>query len=137
RHLGPMSPWHLKDAFNSTVDVITGRQIRSAQANGRRLSLALANNGEAPVTVETDHVICATGYRADLARLRFIDEPLRQGITTINDAPTLNSGFESSAPGLFFAGIAGAMTFGPLLRFMYGDEFAARRIASRLAERVR
>ena len=53
-------------------------------------------------------------------------------IETVNDAPVLSSAFESSVPGLFFAGLAGAMTFGPLMRFMHGDEFAARRITTRI-----
>ena len=77
------------------------------------------------MAVETDHVICATGYRADLRRLTFIDPALRAKVKTVNDAPGLNFGFESSERGLYFAGIAAAMTFGPLMRFMYGDDFAA------------
>lgn len=138
RHLGPSSPWHLRAPFTSTVEVMTSRRLRKAESIGHRLRLDVSSElAETPLTIETDHVICATGYRADLARLRFIDEKLRNRVRTINDAPALSVGFESSAPGLFFAGIAGAMTFGPLLRFMYGSDFAARRITKRLAETAR
>jgi hypothetical protein len=88
---------------------------------------------EIPTVVETDNVICATGYRANLSRLTMLDDGLRQRIRTINDAPALNPWFESSASGLFFVGNAAAMSFGPLMRFMFGDAFTARRLAHRLS----
>ena len=34
---------------------------------------------------------------------------------------------------IYFAGVVGAHTFGPLLRFAYGARFAARRVTSHLA----
>ena len=134
RHLGPSSPWHLRPKFESSVELVEGRGIRRVDVDGSRLHLELAGDGLAPVAVETDHVICATGYRADLRRLTFIDPALRAKVKTVNDAPALNFGFESSERGLYFAGIAAAMTFGPLMRFMYGDEFAAQHITDRIAK---
>jgi hypothetical protein len=38
----------------------------------------------------------------------------------------LSSGFESSMPGLYFAGITAANSFGPVMRFAFGAGFAAR-----------
>ncbi len=38
---------------------------------------------------------------------------------------------------MYFAGIAAAVTFGPLMRFMYGDAFAAQRISSHLCQERR
>jgi thioredoxin reductase len=139
RHLGPSSPWYLKDTLESTVDVLTGRTVRRVEKDGDRVSLQLAGdeqNGHGhDMVVETDHVICATGYRADLARLRFLEPGMQSTLRTVNRSPVLDFDFESSVPGLFFVGIPAAMTFGPLMRFMYGDEFAARRITRRLAKR--
>ncbi len=83
--------------------------------------------------VETDHVICATGYRADVGRLPFLAPDRRTDVRTVARAPALSTGFESSVPGLYFAGITAAVSFGPLMRFMYGDAFAAQRISSQLA----
>jgi thioredoxin reductase len=134
RHLGPSSPWHLKPSFDSSVEVLAGRSIQGVAVNGT-VQLALASNrSEPPVTVETDHVICATGYRPDVDRLPFLDTKLRAGLRTVGRAPVLSRGFESSVPGVYFAGIAAAVTFGPLMRFMYGDGFAAQRISSQLAK---
>jgi hypothetical protein len=133
RHLGPSSPWHLVDAFESSVDVRTGRTIHRVEASGGGLELELVAPVNGSESIRTDHVICATGYRADIGRLGFLDPSVRDQLRTVNDAPALSFGFESSSRGLFFTGLAGAMTFGPLMRFMYGAEFAARRIVGRIA----
>ena len=134
RHLGPSSPWYLRADLESSVDVLTAQTLRRVEATGDQVSLELVDHDQQPTIVNTDHVVCATGYRADLARLTFLDPELRATVRTVNQAPALDFDFESTAPGLFFVGIAGAMTFGPLMRFMYGDEFAARRITRRLAK---
>ena len=131
RHLGPSSPWRLRDRFEAGVEVRTGRRIDAAADTGGRVRLDLTGP-EGPEAVETEHVICATGYRADIARLGFLDPALRAGLRTVGGAPVLNGGFESSAPGLHFVGVSAAATFGPLMRFMFGDDFAARRIVRRL-----
>ncbi len=83
--------------------------------------------------LEVDHVIAATGYKAAVSRLSFIDQSLQARVRTAAEAPILNRHFESSVPGLYFVGAAAANSFGPLLRFAFGARFAAKRVASRLA----
>jgi cation diffusion facilitator CzcD-associated flavoprotein CzcO len=133
RHLGPSSAWHLKEPFESSVEVVTGRSLERVEGvqEGVRLVLASAA-GDPPITLESDHVICATGYQADVERLRFLDPDVRSGLRTVAKAPVLSRRFESSVPGLYFLGLTAATSFGPLMRFMYGDEFAARRITQEL-----
>lgn len=134
RHLGPSSPWHLKPTVESSVEVMTGLAVRRADTSNGKVRLELAHDQVGPPsTVETDHVICATGYRPEINRLTFLDANLQAGLRTVARAPALSRGFESSVPGMYFAGIAAAVTFGPLMRFMYGGGFAAQRIASCLA----
>jgi hypothetical protein len=98
-----------------------------------RLDLA-AVNGDGTSTIETDHVICATGYRADVDRLTFLDAGIRSGLRTVGRSPELSRTFESSVSGLYFVGLSAAVSFGPLMRFMHGDAFAAVRISSHLVE---
>ena len=80
RHLGPSSPWHLKPQFSASVDVLTRQTVRDVDvSNGKvRLDLACEETGQA-TPAETDHVICATGYRTDIDRLTFLDADLRAG----------------------------------------------------------
>jgi hypothetical protein len=49
----------------------------------------------------------------------------------------LSGAFESSVPGVYFTGLASAATFGPLMRFVCGSGFAARRVSSAVAGRIR
>ena len=133
RHLGPSSAWHLKEPFESSVEVITGRSLQRVEPtqDGIRMVLASAQ-GDPPITVDSDHVICATGYRADVQRLGFLDPDLRSELRTLARTPVLSHRFESSVPGLYFLGLSAAVSFGPMMRFMFGDEFASRRITQDL-----
>jgi hypothetical protein len=100
-------------------------------------SLKGSSNGNSNGTtreVVVDHVIAATGYKVDLERLQFLSPDLRSQVRTVNGAPVLTSNFESSMKGLYFAGIAAANTFGPVMRFAFGAGFAARRLAKTLGQ---
>ncbi len=132
RHLGPASPSYLRPAVQKLA-LFTGYEVEGAIASHGRLHLRLRNGTEKPLGVTTDHVIAATGYRVDLQRLRFMDAHLRDRIRTAGRVPVLSGSFESSVPGLYFAGLAAAGSFGPLLRFVHGTEFAARRIVAHIA----
>jgi hypothetical protein len=74
----------------------------------------------------TEHIIAATGYRVNLERLGFVSSEIRSKLKAVNGMPVLSSTFESSVPGLYFAGIAAANSFGPVMRFAFGAGFAAR-----------
>lgn len=136
RHLGPSSPGYLREKIEGKVEILTSHSMTKVEAAGDRVRLHLSSDA-GPVTVETDHVISATGYRADLKRLGFLDEGLRDSLRRVGDSPELSSGFESSAPGLYFVGNAAAASFGPLMRFMFGADFAARRVSRHLAKSAR
>ncbi len=79
-----------------------------------------------------DHVIAATGYRPDLGRLTFLDEGLRSRLRTVASTPAVNRDYQTSAPGLYVVGPGVAPTFGPVMRFVYGADHAARTVGRRL-----
>jgi thioredoxin reductase len=72
-----------------------------------------------------DHVIVATGYRADVSRYSFLCPSSAQSIKTVDGSPVLTRGLESSVPGLHFVGKPAAWSFGPLLNFISGTHFAS------------
>ena len=80
-------------------------------------------------TKRFDHVLCATGYRIDVAKMALFPPSLRDRIKRHNGLPVLSGGFESTVPGLHFIGAAAVGSFGPLLRFIAGAGYAARRLA--------
>ena len=131
-HLGPKSPWHMKTRFDVGVRTHLGRSITAAREVDGRVELSLSGGQ----TVTTDHVVAATGYYPDLARLEFLSDDLRRSVRTHSRMPMVSRWFESSVPGLYFVGPAAVDTFGPLMRFMVGAEYVAPRIAYRLAQRA-
>jgi cation diffusion facilitator CzcD-associated flavoprotein CzcO len=133
RVLGPAGAWWLRDRVDGLFPVLTGHPVAAAEAVDGTVRLSLEGPTE---LLEADHVLAATGYRADVARLEFLDEGLRRAIRrTEAGAPRLSPGFESSVPGLYFAGLAAANSFGPVMRFVCGTRFAAGRIGCHIAAR--
>ena len=105
--------------------------MRSARAGGEGIQITLAGSG-GEREVAADHLIAATGYRPDLRRLQFIGESLRPAIRTVAGTPAVDKDYQSSVPGLYFAGPGVAPTFGPVMRFVFGSDHAARTLAARL-----
>ena len=105
------------------ITVDQGRTIFAARKVGDGISLTLDN-----ATKRYDHVLLATGYRVDVGKMRMLEPRLREKIARHGGLPVLNGGFESSVRGLHFVGAAAVASFGPLLRFIAGAGFAARRV---------
>jgi thioredoxin reductase len=134
RVLGPAPGWFIKEQIVDKVPVTTGATISEIVVEGKRVKLSFSDSRGLQKTLVADHVIAATGYKVDLARLQFLDPNLRAQLKTVDHAPFLSSNFESSVPGLYFVGVSAANTFGPLLRFAFGAGFTARRLSKHLAK---
>jgi hypothetical protein len=80
-----------------------------------------------------DHIIAATGYRADVSRLAFLGDLLRPALRTLAGTPIVDRNYQSAVPGLYFIGPLVAPTFGPVMRFVYGADHAARTVTRALA----
>jgi hypothetical protein len=132
--LGPLGAWWLRERVDGKLPVLEGRRLTSARADGGKVALSVAS-AAGPTELRVDHVLAATGYRVDLDRLDFLDPALRGEVRTVTGWPHLTSSFESSVPGLYFTSLAAAETFGPVMRFVCGAGFAARRISAAVAAR--
>ncbi|MFJ1702657.1 FAD-dependent oxidoreductase [Kitasatospora sp. NPDC088346] len=130
--LGPAGAWWLRDRVDGRFPVLTGHSLEGAEV---REGGALLRLRGATRTLEADHVLAATGYQVDVERIALLDERVRLAVRrTPHGAPRLSATFESSVPGLYFSGLSAADSFGPLLRFVAGTGFAARRISGALAD---
>ncbi len=128
RVLGPLGAWWLRDRVVGRVPVLDGHRVVRAVADGGAVALSVAGPGVGELRV--DHVLAATGYRVDLARLGFLSPDLLGGVRTVGGWPWLSGSFESSVPGLFFVGLPAAAAFGPVMRFVCGAGLAARRVSA-------
>jgi len=133
-HLGPAGGWFMAERI-AKVPTLLGCSLGAARAAGRGVRLDLVEAGGSTRSIETEHVIAATGYRPDVRRLDFVGDGLRAQIATLQDAPILSPRFETSVPDLFMIGPVAANSFGPVMRFAVGAGFTARRLARHLAAR--
>ncbi|NOU73447.1 SidA/IucD/PvdA family monooxygenase [Paenibacillus sp. LMG 31458] len=82
-----------------------------------------------------DHVISASGFRINLERVPFFPQELLTSIVRENDFsqfPKLDESFESSIPGLYFAGPLSSHSHGPTFRFILGLKKASQTIISNI-----
>ena len=103
------------------VRVTLGRKVESATVAGSQLRLRLDDGQDRLV----DHALLATGFRVDISRYPFLPQSLSDRLETANGYPVLKRGLESSISGLHFVGKSAAWSFGPLLGFVSGTEFAS------------
>ena len=135
RHLGPAPGWFMKDRIVGPVPLFLGSNLTDVSVKDGKVHLAYRSAKDGPGACVVDHVIGATGFRVDIERLSFIDDPLRSRVRCADGSPVLGRHFESSVRGLYFTGVASANSFGPLMRFACGAQFTARRLTKRLARR--
>lgn len=115
------------------VRLTTGRAVsRASEADGG-LALTLDDGSDRRV----DHVLLATGYRVDISRYEFLSQELVESVEVFEGYPKLRSGFRSSVPGLHFIGATAARSFGPLLYFVAGTEFASRELVFHIAKHTK
>jgi FAD-dependent urate hydroxylase len=103
------------------VTLTTGRFATSAVAAGDQLEVVLDDGSQRQV----DHAVLATGYRVDVSKYGFLGPELLRSLHLVNGYPRLSTGLESSIPGLYFLGAPAAATFGPAMRFVTGNWYAA------------
>ncbi|NDU76789.1 NAD(P)-binding domain-containing protein [Actinomadura sp. DSM 109109] len=134
--LPPAGAWWLRDRLDERIRVSTGRLLAKAVEQDDGVALTTTDQDGRRLVTEVEHIIAATGYVPDIERLALLAPDLRARVATRHGAPVLSRDFEASAPGLYFAGLAAAPTFGPVMRFVHGSDFAARRIAHHIVRRA-
>ena len=120
RSLRPAGAAWLQERL-ADVTITCNAAVTAAREDAGRVELTLADGSQR----HADHVLLATGYRVDIARYPFLPVELLRGIARVGGYPRLRRGFESSTAGLHFLGAPSAWSFGPLMRFVAGTEFAA------------
>ena len=98
------------------------RHVTAVAVQDGRLGLRLDDHS----TRTVDHALLATGYRVDIRRYPFLAPELVARVRMVDGLPILDTGLQTSVPGLHFVGAPAMYSFGPLLRFVSGTEFAAR-----------
>jgi hypothetical protein len=116
----------------TAVKITTGNAVQSASPLRGKILLKLGDGSERRV----DHVLLGTGYDVDISRYSFLSPDLLKSVRQLGGYPALTAGLCSSVPGLHFLGAAAARSFGPLLYFVAGTEFASRELVSHVTRRT-
>ncbi|MFB7502755.1 FAD-dependent oxidoreductase [Streptomyces broussonetiae] len=133
RVLGPLGAWWLRERFEARVQVQDVERVVSAEVCDGSPVLTVRTHGGRTERLAADHVIAATGYRVALAAMDFLGHGLRTRLATSRGTPKLGAGCVSSVPGLYFTGLPAASSYGPVMRFVCGTEFASPYLAKHLA----
>lgn len=114
----------------ATVKISLGRSVGTATYVRNEIQLKLDDGTERRV----DHVLMGTGYEVDIARYQFLAPELAAEVQRLDGYPDLGAGFSTSVRGLHFIGACAARSFGPLLYFVAGTEFASRELTSYICQ---
>jgi FAD-dependent urate hydroxylase len=135
-HLGPAGAWFMRERA-AAVPLLAGFRLIGAEEHAGRARLRLADASAGESEIVADHVIAATGFDNDVRKLPFLHAGMLDRMRLTGRAPRLSAHFESSIPGLYFAGPIAAASFGPVMRFVIGAGFTSRRISAHLARALR
>ncbi|WP_307804826.1 NAD(P)-binding domain-containing protein [Streptomyces sp. VRA16 Mangrove soil] len=136
--LGPSGGWWLRERVEGVLPVRTASRVVAARSNENGARLDITGPGGKSRTLEVDHVLAATGYKLDVDALAYLDPDVRGDIVRVagSQAPWLTETFEATVPGVYVVGSMAALTFGPMLRFVAGTEYAATRVARDITARI-
>jgi cation diffusion facilitator CzcD-associated flavoprotein CzcO len=115
------------------VTMTCERSVTSAKPVGTQLRVTLDDRTERTV----DHLLLGTGYKIDVTRYNFLGPAALAKIETADGFPRLDGAFESTLPGLHFLGAPAAWSYGPLMYFVSGTRFAARKLTQALSRKAR
>jgi cation diffusion facilitator CzcD-associated flavoprotein CzcO len=114
--------WHTPRLDRAVVTSRPRTQVTAVDATADDVvRLALSDGG----LLDVDHVIAASGYRADLSAVPYLAGVLDR-VSVTDGFPDLSPGFETTLPGLFVTGFSATRDFGPFYGFTKGCPSAAR-----------
>ena len=123
----------LKRRIEDGLSFHLGRFPVDARVQGERVRVRFDDGSERVA----DHVVLGTGYRMNVARYPFFTPGILERLDVVNGFPRLGAGFETSVPGLHMVGAPAAWSFGPLMKFVAGTEFASPALRSRVYRAAR
>jgi cation diffusion facilitator CzcD-associated flavoprotein CzcO len=123
-----LEPWLQPRIDHDTVKIWPTSQLVSCQQLPRgELEVTLDVGGKLTV----DHIIAATGYQVDMAKIPFLSRGnILSRLQTSNGYPVLDEHFQSNIPGLFMTSMAATQDFGAFFAFTVSVGASARIIGS-------
>ncbi|HEX6756401.1 MAG TPA: FAD-dependent oxidoreductase [Mycobacteriales bacterium] len=116
-----LEPWLVPRIDPDVVTSHPGSHVTEVAGGEHSVTLTLSQG----TALTADHVVFASGYRADLARVPYLAGVLDR-VSVTDGFPDLTEGFETSLAGLYVTGFASIRDFGPFYGFTKGCPSSAR-----------
>jgi len=110
-----LEPWLTPRLRPDVVTVHPSCEVVDVEEGDEATLLGLTDGSR----LTADFVVFASGYRADIGRVPYL-EPVLDALAVTDGFPQLSEGFETSVPGLFITGFASTRDFGPFYGFTKG-----------------
>lgn len=110
-----LEPWLTPRLRPDVVTVHASCEVVEVEDDEAGTTLGLTDGSR----LTADFVVLASGYRADIGRVPYL-EPVLGSLAVTDGFPALSEGFETSVPGLFMTGFASTRDFGPFYGFTKG-----------------
>lgn len=125
-----LEPWLLPRLDWDGLHRWPGTEVAETRASPGELAVVLSNSQRLSV----DHIVFASGYRADLSRVPYLAGLVEQ-LDLTNGFPALDEAFGTNLAGLYITGFSATNDFGPFFGFVRGCPAAATLIVQDLLER--
>ncbi|MFC5267032.1 FAD-dependent oxidoreductase [Kribbella qitaiheensis] len=116
-----LEPWLVPRIPDAVVTSHPGCAVVDTAVGEHDVTLTLSDGA----ALTADHVVFASGYRADLARVPYLGGVVDR-VSITEGFPDLTEGLETSLAGLYLTGFASTRDFGPFYGFTKGCPSAAR-----------
>jgi len=116
-----LEPWLAPRLTPGVVTPHPHTEVTEVTADGPGVKLTLSD----ATVLAADHVVFATGYRADVTRVPYLSGVVDQ-LSITDGFPDLSEGFETSVAGLYLTGFVSTRDFGPFYGFTAGCASSAR-----------
>ena len=108
-----LEPWLAKRIAHPNITLHPRTRVIGIAATDSGLRVSL----DSDEVLTVDHVVLATGYKVDLARVPFLANGLLHSIETRDGFPVLDEHFQTTVPGLYLTSLAASRDFGSFLAF--------------------
>lgn len=116
-----LEPWLVPRIPDAVVTSHPGCAVVDTAASDHDVTLTLSDGA----VLTADHVVFASGYRADIARVPYLGGVMDR-VSVTDGFPALTDGLETSLAGLYLTGFAATRDLGPFYGFTKGCPSAAR-----------
>lgn len=127
-----LEPWLYPRIDQENIRLHPNSNVIGAKVDSQRLNVEL----DSGTHLAADNIVFATGYRVDMRRVPFLNDPMLAALEVEEGYAPLDVGFQSRVPGLYFTSLAATRDFGSFLAFTVSARAQASVIGAAVQSRL-